>query len=66
MKNVREMSSKQNFSIGSTTNPKFHDETTNSAAFSSKNTDRVRLDMSGLRQANFNVGSSKVDYTTTN
>lgn len=65
MKSVREIASKQNFSIGSQVDPKFRDETTNSAAFSGKNTDRVKLDMSGLRQANFVVGSSKVDYTTT-
>jgi len=49
MKSVKEMSSKQNFTIGSTINPVFYKETSTGAAFVSKNQAREIFDIPNLR-----------------
>lgn len=57
MKQVREQSSKQNFSIGSQIKPQFYQETSTGAAFNVKNAKHERVEVPNLRATNFNVGN---------
>lgn len=64
----KETTSKVNFSIGDTHNPQFYKETSTGVAFENNNlpqSGRIVVDVPNLRQANFQVGNEKLDYTTT-
>lgn len=66
VKSGKENTSKVNFTIGAPTNHKFYDETTAGKAFEGySQQERIQVDVPNLRGSNFNVGTTKVDYTTT-
>lgn len=65
MKQVREQSSKQNFTIGTHIKPQFYQETSTGAAFNAKDASQQRVEVPDLRATNFNVGNDKLSYKTT-